>query len=392
MPAARDSLVDLPTPCVCVDEGRLIANMERVADLAGRAGVALRPHVKTHKSIRLAREQIARGAAGITASKPAEAMVFVKAGITAVTVAYPLLDQGEVHALLAAASEHGVALRLIADGPETVLAAAEASRRLNLRTEVQLKVDVGLHRCGVDPTSRDALGTALAIADSAHLSFAGILSHAGHAYGAISAEAVRRIAGEERATMAAMKARLEAAGLEVPHVSVGSTPTVLLNDGFEGITEIRPGNYVFLDGTQISLGVARPEDVALTVVTSVISANPRYAIVDAGSKVLSSDRGAHGSDKLQGFGTATRLDGQPRESFTVSHLSEEHGFISLDGRSLAVGEKLRIVPNHACPVTNLTDHFVLMQGAGRWLTVPVDARGTSSRAPLPDGAPRGDRL
>ncbi|WP_127903878.1 alanine racemase [Solirhodobacter olei] len=381
-----DSLNDLLTPCVCVDEDRMLANIDRMADLARSSGVALRPHIKTHKSIRLARAQIALGASGITASKPAEAMVFIEAGFTAITLAYPLFHPQVVREVLAAAARHGTALRLIADSPETVAVAADASHALGQHTEVQLKIDVGLHRCGVDPYSRDAVSLALAIARAPYLAFAGILSHAGHAYASGSADAVRRIAREECATMADMRARLEAAKLEVPEVSVGSTPTVLLNDGLDGITEIRPGNYVFLDRMQISLGAARPEDVALTVLASVVSSNQQYAIIDAGSKVLSSDRGPHGSDNIPGFGIAVRLNNPSDQPFVISQLSEEHGFIAREGRPLAVGEKLRIIPNHACPVMNLTDRFVMVRTSGRCTAVPVDARCTSSQAPLPQSA------
>ncbi|HQT85748.1 MULTISPECIES: alanine racemase [Acidiphilium] len=381
IPIDCDSLIDLPTPCVCVDETRLIRNIETVAALAGHGGVAVRPHVKTHKSIRIAREQVARGASGITASKPAEAMVFIRAGIPAITVAYPIVDPRQILALLAAASEHGVAVRLIADSAETVHAAAAANRSLGVRTELQLKVDVGLHRCGVDPLGPGAVEIARMIADAPHLAFAGILSHAGQAYAAVSADAVRRIARQERMIMVELKARLEQVGIAVPGVSVGSTPTVLLNDGFEGITEIRPGNYVLLDRTQSALGAARPEDIAMTVLTTVIASNRHNAIIDAGSKVLSSDRGAHGADRIQGFGSATRLsepsDGLSDPPFIISHLSEEHGFIPLAGRSLAIGETLRIVPNHACPVMNLADRFLLVQASGRRLIEPVDARGVS---------------
>lgn len=372
------SVFDLPTPTVVVEEEIVLANIARIAQLAHAGDVKLRPHVKTHKSIRFAREQLTGGASGITAAKPSEAMVFIEAGIQAVTLAYPLFDPGVVHALLVAALNHGTQLRLIADSHETVAAAARASHELGVRTDVQLKVDVGLHRCGVDPISEAAIQIARAIAGDVNLRFAGLLSHAGHAYGAANAAQVRKIASEERTTMDALRERLEAAGIAVPQISVGSTPTVLLNAGFDGISEIRPGNYIFMDRTQVSLGAARPQDVALTVISSVVSTNQHFAIIDAGSKVLSSDRGAHGSERMAGFGAVTRLDDPSDEPFVVSRLSEEHGFVPHEGRRLTVGEKLRIVPNHSCAVMNLANSFSLLDASGRCEILPVDARGRST--------------
>ncbi|TMV42049.1 alanine racemase, partial [Thioclava sp. BHET1] len=172
---------NLPTPCLCIDEARLMANLDRVADMAKDAGVALRPHIKTHKSIRIARAQIARGATGLTASKPEEALIFMRAGIPALTLAYPLLSAAEITPLLAAAATQGTALRLVVDSLQGVHAAATACRDEEMLTEVQIEIDVGLSRCGVNPASADALLLAREIEASSHLSFAGLLSHAGQA-------------------------------------------------------------------------------------------------------------------------------------------------------------------------------------------------------------------
>ncbi|TMV42338.1 alanine racemase, partial [Thioclava sp. BHET1] len=161
--------------------------------------------------------------------------------------------------------------------------------------------------------------------------------------------------------MSMLKARLEGAGIAVPQISIGSTPTVLLNAGFEGVTEIRPGNYALLDRTQVALGAAEPDEIALTVIASVISINDQFAIIDAGSKVLSSDLGAHGASKNVGYGQALRLKAPAEAPFIVSRLSEEHGFVPLEGRKLELGEKLQILPNHACPVMNRANGFALRQ-------------------------------
>jgi D-serine deaminase-like pyridoxal phosphate-dependent protein len=174
--------------------------------------------------------------------------------------------------------------------------------------------------------------------------------------------------------MTGLAGRLRAEGIDVPEVSVGSTPTTLLHDGFEGITEIRPGNYVFMDRTQVALGVAASEDVALWVATTVVSANDRYAIVDAGSKVLSSDRGPHGSTSVAGYGLAWRCDAPDAPPLPLVALSEEHGFVEHGGRPPAVGTRMVILPNHSCTVVNLAEELIVAAEDGTTQRWPVDAR------------------
>ena len=172
--------------------------------------------------------------------------------------------------------------------------------------------------------------------------------------------------------MVAMAERLSAADLAMPCVSVGSTPTVWAAQSFDGITEIRPGNYVFMDLTQVSLGIARRDELALSVLATVVSVNRSYAIVDAGSKVLSSDRGPHGSARLTGYGVAARLSA-PDDDMIVVSLSEEHGFVAHEGRPLTIGERLRIWPNHACTVANLSRDLTLVEGRMVVGSLRVDA-------------------
>lgn len=172
--------------------------------------------------------------------------------------------------------------------------------------------------------------------------------------------------------MALAKKRLEDAGLRVPEVSIGSTPTVAATDDFSGVTEIRPGNYVFYDLTQYRLGVCNPGDLALFVMADVVSVNRDYAIVNAGSKSLSSDAGAHGTGGA-GFGLALPLDGS--EPFNVVKLSEEHGFLERKGRGVRVGQRVFIAPNHACPIANLFDELTAVDADGKTHAWPVSARG-----------------
>lgn len=368
-----DALRAIETPAVVVERRVLERNLARAASIARTAGVALRPHVKTHKSLKLAGLQLEGGACGITAAKPSEAAVFLAGGVADVTVAYPLLDRRKIVPLAQLSAARGARLRLVADSGEGVAALAAAAEEAGCRLDVMLEVDVGLKRCGVDPAGDAALDLAGKIAAHPSLAFAGLLSHAGNAYGAEGPEAVRAIAERERLAMTGLAERLRRAGIEVPAVSVGSTPTVWLGRDFDGLTEIRPGNYVFMDLTQVSLGVATRDDVSLSVIATVVSVNDSFAIIDAGSKVLSSDRGPHGSARLSGFGLAAPLD-DPAHEMVVTSLSEEHGFLAHGGRPPAIGARVRIWPNHACPVANLSTTLLMLEDDGSTGAWPVDAR------------------
>lgn len=362
------------TPTVVIDEARMRANVERMRSLAARHELTLRPHVKTHKSIELARIQQDAGAFGFTASKSEEAALFAAAEFPSITVAYPLVSDPPIERLVETARERGCELRFVIDRPEAIAAITRHVERLPEPAAVYLEIDVGLGRCGVLPGAPDLLELAGTIASSERLRFAGILSHAGHAYAASNREEVAGIAEQERTIMATVRARLESAGIAVPIVSVGSTPTVLAAESFEGIDEIRPGNYIVLDGIQVALGVARYDQVALTVLTTIVGRTATHYIVDAGSKTLSSDRGAHGAERPVGYGAAfiTAID-DDADPLAVVRLSEEHGFVERRGTDLAIGTRLRIVPNHACPVVNLARELVLVGDDVR--RIDVDARG-----------------
>ena len=374
-PLALDLPADLETPAVLVDRDILQANIDRMQTLADEAGLNLRPHVKTHKSLAIARRQLAAGASGLTASKVDEALVFIEAGLPSVTLAYPQVAAGKLDRLLGTARRCGCNLRLIVDSMAGVDLLAARAAALGCHPGVFIKIDVGLHRCGRKPDDPLLPVLAEALSCAASLDFRGLLSHAGHAYGAADGGAAARMAEAERLSMVALADRLRRSGWRVPEVSVGSTPTVLAARRFDGLTEIRPGNYVFMDQTPLRLGLVPPSRLALSVLSTVVSTNDRYAIVDAGSKTLSSDRGAHGADGLAGYGRAFALAAAGRETpRTVAKLSEEHGFVVMDGRRLQPGERLQIFPNHACPVINLARQFYVRRGTAiePWA---VDAAG-----------------
>ena len=367
---------ELATPAVVVERARLAANLARVQAIALERGVRLRPHVKTHKCLEIARAQLAGGAIGLTCSKIGEAEVFLDDGRASMTIAYPLVDARRAEAVMQRAHERDAELRFVADSEAGVEALAWAARRTGATAPVMIEVDVGLHRCGIAEDDPRLVLLVDRIARSGSLRFLGLLAHAGHAYGAGNAEGVRRVAAEEAAALARAKQRIEGAGHAVAEVSVGSTPTVLGSDTYAGITEIRPGNYVFLDLSPVRLGLATLDDVALHILATVVSVNDTHAIVDAGSKVLSSDLGPHGSGG-GGFGLAFALDAPwtARHAMPVSRLSEEHGFVAHGGRPPSIGARLRIVPNHSCPVANLADELVVVGPGAAPETWRVAARG-----------------
>jgi D-serine deaminase-like pyridoxal phosphate-dependent protein len=365
----------LETPQVLVDRERLIANLDRMQQIADSHRVRLRPHIKTHKSIDIAQLQLERGAVGVTASKAEEALVFIQSGkVPSVTVAYPLIDVMKIERLITDSQRHDVELRLVIDSDAGVTAAAAAAQRCGSRVRGFVEIDVGLHRCGVSEDDPRLLPLVTRIAAEPHLEFVGILSHAGHAYAAGERDELVQIATQECAILNRVRARIENSGVAVHEVSVGATPTALASETFDGLTEMRPGNYAFLDATAVRLGIARWENVALSIVATVVSANDHYWIVDAGSKVLSSDLGAHGTANTQSYGVAfTPVSANP---LRIARLSEEHGWIERSGdANLRIGDRVRIVPNHACPVANLADQLVVVSGSNVVAHWPVTARG-----------------
>ncbi len=369
-------LESIETPAVLLDRSKLIDNIKKMQDLADKHDVDLRPHIKTHKSIKIANLQIEQGASGITASKVDEALVFLKAGINSITLAQPLLTPSKIDRLFQAALESQADVRMIMDSTEGLdLIEIKADEHAYI-TGVFIKIDVGLNRCGLKEEDERIVGLAKTIYNHPRLKFCGLLSHAGHAYAAADGNGVAQISENERLQMLRIKDALEKENVPVPEISVGSTPTVLGAENFDEVTEIRPGNYVFLDQNPLRLGLVQPGEVSLTVLATIISKNSDYFITDAGSKTLTSDQGAHGIATKPGFGV-----GYPAENYdeqanplTVAKLSEEHGFISREGQDLPLGSKIRIIPNHSCPVANLAHNYVVINDSDYefW---PVDAAG-----------------
>ncbi len=355
---------DLPTPAVLVDLDVLERNIARQAERARAAGVRLRPHAKTHKCPEIAGMQLAAGAAGISLAKTSEAEVFAAAGFDDIFIAYPVAGLGKAERLLALSER----LRLAAgtDSVEGARHLSETFRAAGRRLDVLLKVDVGYHRVGVLPEFAEAVGRK--IAELPGLSLRGVFTHAGHVYAAETPGAVAEIGKLEGETLVSTASTLRSAGYSIDEVSVGSTPSARHAMRVAGVTECRPGNYVFHDGSQVALGTCGPEDCAMTILTTVVSvpASDR-ACVDAGSKTLSQD-----SLRPRPNGHGLILGTQSR----LQSLSEEHGVARVEeGDSFLVGQRVRILPNHACVVSNLHDRLYGVR-AGRVETeFRIAARG-----------------
>ena len=368
-------LADLPTPQVLIDHARLLRNIDAAQNLASSTGLQLRPHAKTHKSPVIASWQIERGAVGVCCAKVGEAEVFADAGIRDIRLPYPVNPSNAARVL---ALMDRAAISIIVDHLEVARGWSDAMRRAGRTLDVLVKVDVGFHRCGIDPDG-DAIGFVRAIASLAGLRLRGILSHAGHGYLASSEQALCEVAQREAETLTTLRDDARSSGIALDEISVGATPTLRFSVRQRGLTELRPGNYVYFDRTQVALGAAALDDCALTVLATVVSKHPGRIILDCGSKTLTNDQ-ARGITPTPGYGAVLAGDGEsPRsvdDSLLIERLSEEHATVRVTGSTaLEPGDRVRIVPNHSCVVSNLVDAVRLVDGDRVIDTLPVAARG-----------------
>lgn len=369
----------LPTPAVLIDRTRLLANIDRMQSAASATGIRLRPHSKTHKSPRIARWQIERGAVGICCAKLGEAEVFADAGIADIRLPYPLhpTNASRVVALL-----DRTRLSFIVDHPTVARGWSLALSAVGREVDVLVKVDVGFHRCGIDPSRSDALTFVRDVAAMPGLRLKGLLAHAGHGYHATSEDDLRQIAANEVRVLTSLADAARGAGVTIEEISAGATPTARFSLGQPGLTEYRPGNYVYFDRTQVGLGAATLDDCALSVLATVVSKpTSDRLILDCGTKTLSSDH-ARGFSPLHGHGavfrdTVARPGATPDPDLIVERLSEEHATVRVVSGStpLEPGDRVRVLPNHACVVSNLVDQVWVMDGGTVLEALPIAARG-----------------
>jgi D-serine deaminase-like pyridoxal phosphate-dependent protein len=336
------------TPAFLVDKNIVEQNCSRMREKARHSKVAFRPHVKTHKSIEIARMQHGGAIGPITVSTLAEAEFFAGAGFRDITYAVPIAPEKLTRA--AELARRIDRLNVLIDSFEALHAIEEHGGPF----DVFLKVDCGYHRAGVDPADPESARLGQAIAKSKAARFRGLLTHAGHSYDARCVEEIRKIAAQESGSLTRFRERL---AMNQLMRSVGSTPTLSVIEKFDNTDEVRPGNYVFFDAEQVAMGSCRREDVAISVLATVVGSYPERnnAIIDAGALALSKDRGAEHIDPQIGYGILCDLDLNPLP-MRLAALSQEHGKIETSSH-LPVGTQVRIIPNHSCLTAAMYDAY-----------------------------------
>lgn len=360
------SLFDLPTPSLLLDEGRLGRNLARMGERMRSLRVDLKPHLKTAKSAEVARRATAGFSGGITVSTLAEAAYFAKAGFRTLTYGVGIVPAKLDGA--AALMDSGVSLTLVTDHPAGAKAVGEHGARLGRHYALLIEVDTGSGRAGVNPNSGLLIEVARAIVENGS-ELAGVLTHAGHSYGARGPAELRAVAEQERAGVTAAAERLRQAGFPCPRVSAGSTPTAAYAEHLTGITDMRPGVYMFGDLMQSAIGTCGVDDIAVSVLASVIGVYPErnQVLIDAGSLALSADRSAASVLPDTGYGWVTDMEGRRLDGLFVERMHQEHGFVTakapLPFEKLEVGTRLRILPNHACITAAAYDRYHVLDGS-----------------------------
>lgn len=356
-------LEDLPTPCLVLDRGILERNLRRMSSAMHRLGVSLRPHLKTAKSADVARMAVAGEAGGITVSTLAEAEYFASRGFPDITIAAGTTPEklDRIQRFIG----NDVILNVITD--DVTVARAIASHPAQVRALIE--IDSGGGRAGVDPASDAVIEIGRALGEK----LTGVLTHAGHSYECRTVEEVRQVAEQERLAVTTTAERLRSAGMSCEIVSVGSTPTMSHVERLDGVTEARPGVYMFGDLFQAAIHTCTRDDIALTVLASVIGNRPdaNQIVLDAGALALSKDRSTASTPEDAGFGMVWDLDGKPGFGECVIHETyQEHGVArGLEGGSklpfdaLKVGAKVRIAPNHACLTAAAHDRYYVVDGS-----------------------------
>jgi D-serine deaminase-like pyridoxal phosphate-dependent protein len=361
----------LETPHLLIDDAKMRTNIEKMAGIAQERGVRLRPHVKTHKIPKIAGQQLESGAAGITVAKVSEAEVMADGGIRDIFVAYPLVTESKIRRAIRL-SRGGVRLVVGVDSLEGGKRLSKVAVLEDHELEVRLEIDTGLRRTGVP--FEGAVELAAEIASLGKLRLSGIYTYRGAVLeSGVPTLDLERAGLEEGKLMITLADRVRDRGIEVEDVSLGSTPTAEYAGEVEGVTEIRPGTYVFYDRMQARLGACSLEECAATVVATVVSRpSEDLAVIDGGSKTFATDvpLGTRPLE-LEGFG---QVVGYP--DAVLQRLTEEHGMLRVRSEhDLDVGDTLRIIPNHVCSTVNLHNEVYLVDEDGGVEELRVEARG-----------------
>jgi len=355
------NISELRTPTLLVDINKVKRNAERMVSQAVRRNVSLRPHVKTHKTIEGARIQLGGKFKGITVSTMSEARFFMEAGFMDITYAFPITPDKLVEA--AEISKKMVCFNLLIDHIDSFHAMERIAREKGIVFCAFIKIDPGYHRAGVNPKDDNSLDLARAVHESSNVELKGVLTHGGHSYDCQNPDEIRKVAKEEKEVLTSFAKKLENNGIPCPELSAGSTPTAVLGEDWAGITELRPGNYLFFDKFQADIGTCSIEDCAATVLTTVAGAYPsrNTLLVDAGALALSKDRGAAHLSNETLFGSVVG-----HQTLKIISLSQEHGLIKgedpVSFSDFPIGARLQIIPNHSCLAAALFQKYYLVDG------------------------------
>lgn len=346
-------LTSLETPALLLDEARMKRNIERMRRQVERLGVAFRPHVKTNKCHEVARRLMTSDEGPITVSTLLEADYFAERGVKDILYAVCIAPNKMDHVLRLQA--RGARMSIILDSVEAARMVAQRLAAAPADVGVLIEVDSDGHRSGVKPESPELLDIARTLAEGG-VPVRGVMTHAGSSYDCRSPEALRAMAEQERAAIVLAAQRLRHAGFACPVVSVGSTPTALFAEHLDGVTELRAGVYVFFDLVMAGIGVCAVDDIALSVLATVIGHQREkgWTLLDAGWMAMSRDRGTAGQPVDQGYGLVCDVQGRPLADYILVGANQEHGIMArrpgsvADTLELQVGQQVRILPNHAC--------------------------------------------
>lgn len=346
----------LETPLLLLDEARMMQNIARMQSRMNSLGVAFRPHVKTSKCVEVVRRQVDAGARGITVSTLKEAEVFFAAGIDDILYAVAIAPTKFDHALRLARA--GLKLTLLVESAQAAELLTQHGIEHGHCHDVLIEVDTDGHRSGLAPEDARLLEVASALRQqgAAGARLKGVMTHAGSSYALNTPEALAAMAEQERSGCVRAAERLRSAGHACDVVSVGSTPTALSARRLDGVTEVRAGVYVFFDLVMAGVGVCSPDDIALSVLCTVIGHQPErgWLITDGGWMAMSRDRGTQSQAVDQGYGLVCDVEGTPVPQLRYREANQEHGVLHWTGEPIDVaarfpiGSQLRILPNHAC--------------------------------------------
>ena len=373
-----ETITAIETPALILDMDKAERNVARLTAHLAPLGVTLRPHIKTAKSIDVAQRLF--GVGPITVSTLKEAEYFASGGFTDITYAVGLAP--DKVARVAALCERGTDVKVVIDTADQALALAAAASRVANMPGVLLEIDCDGHRGGLTPDDANLPKIADILRD-ASLDVRGVLTHAGESYGCRNGEGLAEAAEAERAAAVAAAELLRANGHPCPIVSVGSTPTAHFARGLAGVTEVRAGVFVFFDLVMHGIGVCQVDDIALSVLATVIGNKPQkgWLLVDGGWMALSPDRGTARQPIDQGYGVVCDIEGRPYPDLIVSDASQEHGIISVRRGSaqrlpaLAVGTRVRILPNHACATGAQHEEYHVIRGGSEVVAKWARVRG-----------------